>query len=122
MSQHNNGGGHKMSSIEVKNELAKAQKAMLDEHKGRRASCKRCGEVFTMSIKKYSEVDRFIFSAWLSMGNCPYCKSFQSSPGPITHSRLSKHTFEVSVCSGISKEIECLRIPLGFRPLQIVKE
>jgi hypothetical protein len=121
MSQHNNGGGHQTSVIELKNELAKAQKALLDEHKGRRASCSRCGEKFSLSAIKYNDADEFIFSAWLSRGNCPYCKSFQSSPGPIVHSRLSKHVFNVSLSEGHSLEIRCLRIPSNFRPLQIVK-
>jgi hypothetical protein len=108
--------GHTMSKIEVKNELAKQERDLLQTYKGYPASCCKCGEKYEISINKYTLEDKINLSQWLTDGNCPFCLNWKTDRFHKIRNDLVPFTFDVN-----GREILALRVPNGFRPKKITK-
>jgi Zn finger protein HypA/HybF involved in hydrogenase expression len=110
--------GHKMTKIDLHNEQVRKERLILFEHKGREVSCSRCGSRFHLNAYKYSELDTCRLMKHLE-SNCPSCKWKERKEEEIYASNnLTVHSFQVEGYG----QMNCLRIPFGFRPMREIKQ
>jgi hypothetical protein len=116
MKRNKNDNGHKMTAIEVKNELAMQEKDLIKEYKGYECPCGRCGASFHISVKNYETKDQVALIRFLTDGNCPSCQRWKQDEWFSVRNMLLEITFILG-----DKEIKALRVPVDYRPKLILK-